>query len=296
MKVDLHLHSFYSDGRLSPAEVVEKCKDLGLETISLTDHENVDGLPGALQAGQKLGIKVIPGVELDSSYQGEEHHILGYLIDHQNKGLKDVFIRRRQTRMPYIEQVINNLRALGFKVDLEEVIAQIKGSVHRSHIAWVVFHQNFQDNLSVLRKYEVDHSLKAFFQKFLLNGPRGEGLALQGTTEEMPKIEEAIELIKSVGGMAFWAHPFWENKDVSAARVKASYFQKIGLAGIEVCYPFHTQEQTRVLHQIVQDFLMYESAGSDFHGFDNSPKQIVNFQTFGIELNLSWVARAKDSH
>ncbi len=95
MKFDLHLHSYFSDGRYSPKIVVEECKKLGLEVMSLTDHENVDGVPEAMRAGEELGIKVIPGIELAACYHGEEYHMLGYFIDYQNPKLKTVGVGSR---------------------------------------------------------------------------------------------------------------------------------------------------------------------------------------------------------
>lgn len=286
MKFDLHLHSYFSDGRYSPKMVVEECKKLGLEVISLTDHENVGGVPEAVKAGEGLGIKIIPGIELAAGYQGKEYHILGYFIDYQNPKLKEFLDKWRETKIVQIKKIVRKLQEFGFKISFEEVMAQVKGAIDRPHVSQVIF-QNSEENLPVLKRYlkpQEAAERNIFFRKFLLEKPPGEGLAY--AKRKLPEIREVIFLIQELGGLAFLAHPLWKNKNISKAREKTLIFQKFGLDGLEMGYPFHTKEQTLVLHQIAQDFSMYESAGSDFHGEGNIVRQIGNFQTFGIKINF----------
>ncbi len=86
-KTDMHLHTWYSDGRMSPEEAVRYAKEKGLSKISITDHDGVFGIPEALEAGRKYGIEVIPGIELSAEADGKGVHILGYFIDHENREL-----------------------------------------------------------------------------------------------------------------------------------------------------------------------------------------------------------------
>ena len=123
MKFDLHLHSHYSDGSFSPAEVIQKCKARGVEIVSLTDHENTGGILEAKEVGDKLGIRVIPGIELASDFQGGEHHILGYFIDPDDQKLKEFLKRWKESKVIQIKEIIGNLQKFGFDVSLDKVIS-----------------------------------------------------------------------------------------------------------------------------------------------------------------------------
>ena len=82
MKVDLHIHTSYSDGAFSPEKIVDTALDVGLEAIAITDHDTVDGVEEALAAGEKLGMPVVPGIELSTEYRGCEVHVVGLYVDH----------------------------------------------------------------------------------------------------------------------------------------------------------------------------------------------------------------------
>lgn len=278
MKLDLHMHSHYSDGRLPPADLLQKCKEKGLEVISLTDHENVGGIPEAKQAGEKLGVRVIPGIEFAVGFQEREHHILGYFINYDSLKLKEFLNIWRKSKITQIKKIVENLQRFGFKVSFEEVMAGVRGSPDRYHIALALF-PNFEKSVEEKEKQ------KAFFKKLLLEkSVGGEGLAF--VDREKPDVQSVINLIHDSGGMAFWAHPFWKVKEASVIKELASTFRKMGLDGVETLYSHHSQEQVLSLHQIAQSLSMYESAGSDFHREDGSARQIGNFQAFGIEINF----------
>ncbi|MBI2626270.1 MAG: PHP domain-containing protein [Candidatus Nealsonbacteria bacterium] len=271
------MHSYYSDGSLSPSVLVQKCKDKGLEIISLTDHENTGGIPEAQEAGSKSGIKVIPGIEFSVDYQGDEHHILGHFIDYRSQQLWDFLEAWKKTKIEQVEKIINNLKRFGFEVSLEDVLAKTKGSLDRIHISSVMF-PDWE------KIPELAEKQKIFFRKYLLEPPTGQGMAY--AAREKPDIRPVIDLIHKTGGIACWAHPFWKNKDVKKTGELAAIFKSFGLDCIEVIYPFHDQGQTVALHKIAQNLSMYESAGSDFHREDLSSRQIASFQTFGIEINF----------
>lgn len=280
MKFDLHMHSWYSDGSFTPAQVVQKCKEKGLEVISLTDHENVGGIREAENAGGELGIKVISGIEFSVGFQREEHHILGYFVDCHSAKLAEFLKAWRESKVAQIKKIIENLRQFGFEVSFEGVIARSHGSLNRYHIALAMF-PDFEKSAEETEKQ------KAFFKKFLLEkSVGGEGLAF--AEREKPDIQSVIDVIHHAGGMAFWAHPFWKIKDMSVIQKLAPIFRKIGLDGIEALYSHHSREQALALHEIANNFSMHESAGSDFHREDGSIRQIANFQTFGIEINFPW--------
>ena len=278
MKSDLHLHSNYSDGSFSPTEVMQKCKDCGVEVVSLTDHENVGGITEAEEARDKLGIRVIPGIELSSDFQGGEHHILGYFIDPNDQKLKEFLETWKASKIDQIKEIIGNLQKFGFEVSSEKVINSAKGSLDRYHIVKAIFPDHEKST-------EAKEEQSRFFRKFLMEKFHGgEGLAF--VEREKPDIQSVINVIHDVGGMAFWAHPFWKIRDESVIRGLAKIFDKVGIDGIEVLYPYHNKEQADLLHKIARDFSLYESAGSDFHRKDDSVRQIAGFHDFGIEINF----------
>ena len=278
MKSDLHLHSNYSDGSFSPTEVMQRCKDCGVEVVSLTDHENVGGITEAEEARDKLGIRVIPGIELSSDFQGGEHHILGYFIDPNDQKLKEFLETWKASKIAQIKEIIGNLQKFGFEVSSEKVINSAKGSLDRYHIVKAIFPDHEKST-------EAKEEQSRFFRKFLMEKFHGgEGLAF--VEREKPDIQSVINVIHDVGGMAFWAHPFWKIRDESVIRGLAKIFDKVGIDGIEVLYPYHNKEQADLLHKIARDFSLYESAGSDFHRKDDSVRQIAGFHDFGIEINF----------
>ncbi|MBI2041429.1 MAG: PHP domain-containing protein [Candidatus Nealsonbacteria bacterium] len=272
------MHSYYSDGRFSPTELLGKCKDSGLEIVSLTDHENVGGIDEALEAGEKLGIKVIPGIEFATEFQGQEHHIIGYFIDRNSQKLKEFLDKLKESKAEQIKEIIKNLQAFGFRVSFEEVASLAKGSLDRYHIVLTIL----PDHEKTLKGKE-EH--RDFFKKFLMEkSGGGEGLAF--VERKKPDIRLIIDAIHESGGVAFWAHPFWRIKDGSIIRELAATFKKMKLNGIEVLYPYHSKDQSLLLHELGRDLLLYESAGSDFHREDTTIRQLANFQDFGIKINF----------
>jgi len=257
---------------------MQRCKDCGVEVVSLTDHENVGGITEAEEAGDKLGIRVIPGIELSSDFQGGEHHILGYFIDPNDQKLKEFLETWKASKIDQIKEIIGNLQKFGFEVSSEKVINSAKGSLDRYHIVKAIFPDHEKST-------EAKEEQSRFFRKFLMEKFHGgEGLAF--VEREKPDIQSVINVIHDVGGMAFWAHPFWKIRDESVIRGLAKIFDKVGIDGIEVLYPYHNKEQADLLHKIARDFSLYESAGSDFHRKDDSVRQIAGFHDFGIEINF----------
>lgn len=287
MKIDLHLHSYYSDGSLSPANLLQKCKDCGLEIIALTDHESSGGIPEAQEAGKALGIRVLPGMEFTTVFRGREHHILGYFMDFNNPRLAEFLRVWKETKAVQIQAIIKNLQGFGFKIFFEEVMAQVRGSLDRYHIASALFPNSD-------KSAEEREKRKDFFRKFLFEkSAGGEGLAF--IERERPDIQSVLDTIHHAGGIAFWAHPFFKMHDNSLVQELALVFHGFGLDGLETFYSFHDQNMASLLHKIAQDNSMHESCGSDFHRDDSlshdSVRQIANFQDFGIKINLAWIER-----
>lgn len=277
---DLHLHSYFSDGRLSPEDLIRECKRAGMKVVALTDHESVKGIPWAISEGKRLGVKIIPGIEFSADLYSEEQHILGLAIDFKSARLTEFIKHWELTKKHQIVQMVDGLSNLGFILNFNEVMVQSCGALNRAHIAYALLDR--PENNAILRKYRLQTS-SDFFQKFLKED------SPVYVKRMMPPAVEVIQLIKLLGGLAVWAHPFWKEKDAVAIQKKASFLKTIGLDGLEVGYSidYQSQTETAVLHEIARKLSLFETAGSDFHSFEMSClNKIGNFEISGIALNL----------
>lgn len=134
-RVDLHAHSTASDGTLSPTEIVQLARDSNLRAVALTDHDTVAGVPEALEAGKRLGVEVLPGIEISADYEDTGAHILGYLVDPASPALQEVidwFVAERETRN---QAIVDKLAADGFPISLPELKAKFPHTMlGRPHI------------------------------------------------------------------------------------------------------------------------------------------------------------------
>ena len=246
MRIDLHMHSTFSDGTLTPTELIDKAVAVKLSVISLTDHDCMDGIPEAIEAGRAHGIEVLPGVELSCEYKRRDLHVLGYGIDYRNKTLQDALYQFRQTRHKRGIKIIEKLNALGITIEPAEVLAKAgKGALGRPHIA------------AVLVEKGVVSKVGEAFDKYIAEGGPAYVPKHKMTTAE------AIGYIRSAGGLSFVAHPgvFMENRN--------EIFELIdqGFDGIEVYHSNHSNDLSTDLKQIAESKGLLISGGTDFHGF-----------------------------
>lgn len=241
---DLHIHSNRSDGLLSPEEIVEKAAELGLKAISIVDHDEIGGVKLAIKRGMELGVEVIPGVELSTHGEGHEVHIIGYFIDCQNELILNYLHFFRQERYKRAVKILERLKAFGINLKMEKVLHKAGfGSIGRPHIADVMVEEGYVS------------SFDEAFHKYLGDG----------RPACVPKFKispgEAIDLISSVGGLSFLAHPGVDLSDREVIRLV-----KRGLDGIETTHPKHTQEKAVWLRGVIKKYGLLESGGSDCHG------------------------------
>jgi len=245
-KVDLHIHSTASDGRLSPAEVVHKSAEAGLTVIALTDHDTVDGIAPALEAAKDLpGLKVIPGVEINTDLPSGEAHMLGYFIDYTNHELKKALERLRQSRKIRARGMISKLGGLGIHIEWRRV-QEIAGSatIGRPHIAQ-----------AMLEKGDIS-SVKEAFTRYI--GRKGPAYV------EREKIAqtEAVALILQANGLPVLAHPLtFPEMETMVSKLKAA-----GLIGIEAYYDNYTAEEVARLVSLAERHSLIATGGSDYHG------------------------------
>ena len=251
--VDLHMHSNFSDGSDSPTQLVEKAKQLALTAIALTDHDTIDGIPEFLEAGERLGIHTVPGVEIsvDTKLPNNGHmHMLGLFIDPKGKKLKETLDYLRTQRNLRAEKIIRKLNELGVNITLEELLEEAgEGSIGRPHVA------------KILVRKGVVGSIQEAFDIYLA----------KGKPAYMDKVklgeEDAIQMIHDAGGFAILAHPHLMNYPTfEEARERIMQLREIGLDGFEIYYSTMPEEYTRGLIELAQSEGFVVSGGSDYHG------------------------------
>lgn len=246
MRIDLHMHSTFSDGVLTPTELVDKAVDAEVDVISLTDHDCLDGLPEAMRAGQEKGVEVVTGCELSCEYRGRDLHVLGYGVDPHHDAFQNALHQFRETRHKRGIKIVEKLNGLGVNIEPAEVLAKAgEGALGRPHIAAVL-----------VDKGVVSKPGEAFDKYIAEGGPAYVGKYKMST-------REAIDHIQGADGLAFIAHPgvFLENID--------ELFDLIaeGFDGVEVYHPTHTSRRAEELKEIADKEGLLVSGGTDFHGF-----------------------------
>ncbi len=247
--IDLHTHSMASDGSMSPAELVRHAHEKGLSALALTDHDTVDGVQEALEEGKRLGVEVIPGIEISVDYK-PEMHILGYFpkLYAYNSIRKELEVIR-QGREARNLKIISRLNGLGIDITTEEIKREALGDVTgRPHIARALVNRGFVK------------SIDDAFDKYLGR----EGLAYFKRFELKP--EEGIQAIRRAGGLPVLAHPVFLRKTYDEMDKLLGELKVSGLAGIEALYSDHTREDTGKYLRLAIKHGLIVTGGSDFHG------------------------------
>ncbi|MFM7230712.1 MAG: PHP domain-containing protein [bacterium] len=241
-RLELHAHTHFSDGQLSPAELVEFALERGMTALAITDHDSVEGVAPA-QAAAAGRLEVVPGIEISSSYEGMDLHILGYFVDPTSQALLTRLASFRDERRQRAVDIVARLAELGVHVDADGIIASAgPGVVGRPHVAQ-----------ALLRGGHVP-SIEVAFQRYL--GSRGEAYVPR---PDFPSAE-AVRAIREAGGVAVLAHPG------SLARRVVESLAAAGLGGVEVWHPQHGIAAQRRWYETAQALGLVPSGGSDFHG------------------------------
>ncbi|MDR3049377.1 MAG: PHP domain-containing protein [Elusimicrobiota bacterium] len=246
---DMHVHSNYSDGAFAPAQVVEHALRINLSAVALTDHDCIDGIQEAQEAGLKNNIEVISGVELSTQMDNEEKtemHILGFFIDHKSRELKKQLDIFKNSRLERAYKILFKLEKEGIVLKDKSFIENGKDkSVGRLHFAKALIKEGF-----------VSHIQEAFYKYLSMGRPAYE-----------PKFalapSEAIKLILKSGGVPVIAHPYYipyDDKEMWKTLIAD------GLIGIEVWHSKHPQNVVKRLIDIAEEFDLLMSGGSDCHG------------------------------
>jgi predicted metal-dependent phosphoesterase TrpH len=256
---DLQSHSTQSDGSLAPAAVVAEAARAGVELLALTDHDTVAGVPEALAAAREHGIRLSPAAELSSVHgEHEDLHVLGYELDPSDPGLLAALEDFRADRVRRIHAMADRLRELGFALDDSSFAAH--ESLGRPHLADAVLAH--PDNADRLAREGIGGK-KELFPPYLVPG------AAAYVARSRPTVEEAIEVIHAAGGVAVWAHPFWDIEDPEHVLATVRHFAARGLDGVECFYAEHSAEQALLLHDECEARGLLSTGSADFHGPDH---------------------------
>ena len=253
---DLHTHSFCSDGFRTPTQAVKEAREAGLQALSLTDHDTVEGIDEAIEAGKRFQVEVIPGSELSAHVDDREVHLLAYLIDWNNLNLKNNLKLVHQKRRERGNAIVNKLNSMGITITIEEILDQAQGSpLGRPHIA------------AILVKKGVVADKDEAFVRFL--GDRSPAF------QAKPRIpaENVIDVVHRAGGIAILAHPGYSIPDAVINNLI-----KMGLDGVEVYHPAHQPQQIEFYTQLTIQHNLVISGGSDSHGDING----TNIGDYGI--------------
>jgi predicted metal-dependent phosphoesterase TrpH len=285
---DLQSHSTHSDGALAGAEVVSRAADAGVELLALTDHDTVSGVAEALAAGARDGVHVVPAVEVSSLDDGSdtprELHILGYLVDHTDPtftaALADFLADREQRTL----RMAAGLRELGLVLEDRAISERVRAGqpIGRPHLAEAVLAA--PDNATRLRAEEID-DIGSLIRAYLIEGKPAFRL------RETPTVTQAIDTIHAAGGVAVWAHPFWDVSDADEVIAMIDRFRALGVDGVEAFYVTHTREQTELLARRCAELGLLSTGSSDFHGPENRLfSRFQAFETYDFEPNLGPIA------
>lgn len=252
-KIDLHIHTTASDGTLCPRDVVSLAAMQGLKAIALTDHDTMAGLQEAGEAGELLGVTIVPGIELSTDYQGKEVHLLGYFLNPEAPQLKEYMDWVQTARRARNEKIVEKLQKKGFDVTMSKLEADNSGAVlGRPHIAKRLVEIGAVD------------SVKEAFRRYLTRG-RSCYVA-----REYISFADGAKLIRDCGGVAVLAHPLQYGFDRAALETLVKDAVAAKVTGMEIYYTGYTQSDMEKLFDLAEKYTLLPTGGSDFHG-ENKP-------------------------
>jgi predicted metal-dependent phosphoesterase TrpH len=261
--VDLHLHTTASDGRLSPTELVQLAASSGLQTISVSDHDSTAGLAEAQLAVDRIpGMRLIPGIELSCDVPGGEVHMLGYFMDIEDPGFQEVLFGFRQGRLARGEGMVHKLAEFGMHIEWARVL-EIAGdaSVGRPHVAQALVEAGyFTEPGDAFREY-LGRNGKAYVERSKLTPP------------------DAVKLLNDVGGVAVFAHPWFERRGnepepEQSLIATVEELKAAGLHGMEVHYSMYDEATVDWLADVARAYDLIPCGGSDYHHSGNAREPV----------------------
>lgn len=269
---DLHNHSFFSDGLLSPTQLIELCARTGVDAVALTDHDTTDGLEEAGEAATRHGIRFIGGVEISVSWGETAIHVVGLDVDPQSPVLRAGLAGIREGRMGRAERIGKALEALGHAgtFDGAYALAENESMLGRTHFARHLVERG------------VAKDIQGAFDKFLARGKPAY------VAHQWAELEDAIGWIRKAGGVAVLAHPGRYKLKPMAMGELLEAFKRLGGEAIEVVTGSHRPEQYAAWSRVVEEYGFLASRGSDYHGPGESPHEPGTLPELPAKLTPVW--------
>ena len=260
--IELHTHTTYSDGILTPQQLVERAVHNGVKALAITDHDTLNGWNEAIAAAQPYDLEIVPGVELSTVHNGRSLHILGYYP--RRELIEAPLAERLEGRKRRARQMVANLTEMGYPLELQRLDGNM--ALGRPHIA------------SAMVRAGYVNSTQEAFEQFL-----GEDCPAYVHYEKF-SIQEGIGLIRDCGGIPVWAHPYLFRggrvEDVLPELLEA------GLMGLEVFHPHHGNNKINRLKELCREHNLLMTGGTDYHGYDLEHPENERWQL--NQLNLPW--------
>lgn len=252
--IDLHLHTTASDGVMTPSEIVNYAKNKGLLAIAITDHDTIEGLEEGILEGERIGLEVIPGIEISAEHSPGSMHLLGFFIDIHHPTLKERLGYLQKARAERNPRMAEKLNKLGIDITFDEVLkASGGGQVGRPHFAQVLIEKGYV------------RSFQEAFERFLKKGA-------SAYVEKMRfSAEESIHFINEANGVAVLAHPnTLQLNGYSELENLILRLVKTGLRGIEAYYPEHSAQEVAQYKTLAERHGLLVTGGTDYHGIEKN--------------------------
>ena len=248
MKIDLHIHTTYSDGTFSPEMVVDTAVDCGLDVIALTDHDNILSHKVANDYVKKnnINLEIIPGVEINTIYKGYEVHILGYFMDTNNADFQNLMKSQQEARVKQTNEIIELLsKKAGIRIKFEDIKSLVAegGSIGRPHIARAITNAGGVNNVMEAYAKYINDASNVYVQRKTVSP------------------HDACEIIYDAGGIPVFAHPI----DVEISDELAKDLTSYGLRGIEAYHRKHSPAMIEHYSSLAEKYGLIITGGSDFH-------------------------------
>ncbi|MFD2630072.1 PHP domain-containing protein [Oceanobacillus kapialis] len=266
--MDLHIHTTKSDGELTPEEIVQEAVEARLSMIAITDHDQIAGYHVAKPHAEKAGIRLIPGIELNTDGEDGELHILGYNFDPHAEALDKYIAWRTEDRKQWARNIVKKLNELDYDTAFDACAKRATGGIIvRTHIADELVSKGYFPNSKEAYTSLLQKGGPAFLKRSVFTA------------------EDAINLIHSIGGEAYLAHPGIYPFEMSIEKL-VSY----GLDGVEVFHSKHTREQTASYEKLAEQLNLKISGGSDHHG----PNSRNPFPVGSVRLSDACITQWKE--
>jgi predicted metal-dependent phosphoesterase TrpH len=264
-KADLHIHTTASDGRSTPRQIMEAAQKHKLQTICITDHDTIRGYQKAKEVVHEFDVRLLPGVEITSDFNGRECHLLAYCFDPDHPAIKKLLAQHYRSRLERGKWIVDELSKQGLDVDIDEVKAEANGSnIGRPHIASVLINKGYVASFKeAFIRYLSDQSLGSIYNEYYSH-------------------TQVIETVKEAGGAVVLAHPGNLYSDEELNKLVEA-----GIDGIEFIHPSHDYDRQKEIEAFADTHQLLKTGGSDFHGSDEGYQKFFGVVT----INTTYVER-----